>query len=109
MKNSEIAEGVIEVLETRGWIKGSFHEPDEGFCVIGAALVTLGVPVRCLLFNELPTEYESHESRAREVLNPGLTVSSCAIWAFNGAESTTKEGVLDLATKAAKHWRDKGE
>lgn len=111
MKNSEIAEGAIEVLETKGWVRGRFHSPGKGFCLVGAGLSAMGVSNYELdIWANWPLDLMNTadlEAKVSTVFSPKLRGKHPI--AFNDQLATSKEDVLDLLTETAKFWRDKGE
>lgn len=108
MKNSEIVEGAIERIEAQGWARGLLQQLDGRFCMLGAALaahrgtntlngqLAMGGDEMMRLTNALGV-----------VLPPGG--SGNRVTYFNDRVANSKDEVIEILTRAAKYWRDRGE
>ena len=113
MKNSEIAEGAIEVLEKKGWLQGDYHLPGAGYCLMGAGLKVLGFST---MGNQLVGKDMAGFSEALTRLENAfittavdLSGASFDITYLNDTVLKTKDEAIEFLTNTTKYWRDRGE
>lgn len=99
MKNSEILEGAVEVIETHGWTQGTAGNVNEGFCLSGAMVHGIR---------------SKGESAARLIptalLGPIMPPRyRHSISLYNDGYLKNRQEAVDILMTGAKYWRDRGE
>lgn len=122
MKNSEIAEGAVECIERHGWRTGQWGDVESGYCLMGA-----GISALTGAKNLDPQFWHDHIAHTLSGRPSAATVVSTAIapgidlypdldvyWgntiaSHNDSVLANKDEAIEVLTKAAKYWRDRGE
>lgn len=116
MKNSEICEKAIEILEERGWVQGSILTGTGSTCLVGAGVMAqAGDITRNRYTNMWP--YELNHKTA-QIIDTAVEfdvpyqeggLPEYKIFYLNDHVIETQEEAIDVLMTAAKYWRDRGE
>lgn len=105
MNRSELVEGAIEVIEKYGWHQGGLGDTEHGFCLTGAGIATISGQ-HWSSWTRIPTILTAESVFVESSLSPFCRDRNIPV--TNDYHLTTKEEAIDLLTKTAKYWRDKG-
>lgn len=106
MKNSEVAERAIEIIEEFGWTQRTFGNKEVGFCLLGAGFAAIKFPWGT--GTKAITYSDAEQALASRAVNPEVLTHGSVLY-LNDAVLNTKEEAIQHLTESAKYWRDRGE
>lgn len=114
MEPADILEQAADVIDTLGWVRGTYMEEDAsgvaGYCAIGACRKAAGVPMADGLMYELILNEEANfvaYTRAISALSVYLGKLSIAPW--NDSFTRKQSDVTDALRETAKDLRNKAK
>lgn len=112
METADILEKAAEVLETRGWCQGTYHNPAGRVCAVGAVRTAVwGAPLLRDLEREVSTKDYVKVNEALMVLAEDIGLQNWNDLApgWNDHPDRTQDEVIDAFKHAAKDLRNKKE